>query len=199
MYTKYLFSLALVSALITLQDAARESIDGGFGPNIKWYNSLEEGILAAQSDMRPIMVIVHRSWCPACKKLKPELVNSREYFDLSQYFVMVNLDDESDAQDAKRLVPDGGYVPRILFLDWNGELRPEFWNKYGSGKYKYYHSSAQTVTSLMRSALEYFTPISDYYKQQYYQQLQQQQPQYQPYQQYQQYAYQPVEQINSDL
>lgn len=38
----------------------------GFGDHIKWY-TLDEALVEAKSTKQPVMVIVHKTWCGACK------------------------------------------------------------------------------------------------------------------------------------
>lgn len=50
---------------------------------------------------------------------KPKFAGSAAALELSQHFVMVNTIDNEEPKETK-YEPDGGYIPRILFL---GKLR----------------------------------------------------------------------------
>ncbi|CAF93073.1 unnamed protein product, partial [Tetraodon nigroviridis] len=49
--------------------------------------------------------------------------------------------DEEEPKDDS-FSPDGGYIPRILFLDPSGKVHPEITNKNGNPNYKYFYSNA---------------------------------------------------------
>ena len=48
------------------------------------------------------------------------------------------LQDDEEPSDSK-FTPDGGYIPRILFLDSNGDVNQDITNVRGNPKYKYYY------------------------------------------------------------
>ncbi|KAB0387046.1 hypothetical protein FD755_002002, partial [Muntiacus reevesi] len=50
--------------------------------------------------------------------------------------------DEEEPKD-EDFSPDGGYIPRILFLDPSGKVRPEIINENGNPSYKYFYISAE--------------------------------------------------------
>jgi len=61
--------------------------------------------------------------------------------------------DQEEPTDAAWHV-DGSYIPRIYFYDGeHGELLTEIECEGGNAKYKYFHSSEETIVKSMRKAL----------------------------------------------
>ncbi|KHJ96557.1 hypothetical protein OESDEN_03477, partial [Oesophagostomum dentatum] len=83
--------------------------------------------------------------------------NARKAFKkLSEYFIMVNTeDDEEPFEEEYR--PDGKYIPRLLFLDKNGDLLDQFKNKKAEYKnYAYYYSSPADILNTMKEVLKFY-------------------------------------------
>uniref|UniRef100_A0A0K0EWW6 Thioredoxin domain-containing protein n=1 Tax=Strongyloides venezuelensis TaxID=75913 RepID=A0A0K0EWW6_STRVS len=136
----------------------KNPLSHGFGEDIDWV-SWDDAIELADQQEKPIFLLIHKTWCHACKSLKKTLEssNARKAFKiLSKYFIMVNTeDDEEPYEDDYR--PDGKYIPRLLFLDKNGDLLDQFTNKRGEQKnYKYYYSTPGDIVSTMKSVLKYY-------------------------------------------
>lgn len=85
--------------------------DNGFGNSYIWAGSLESGLQIATNHKKPMMLIIHKSWCSACKNLKPKFAESSDIQSLSKHFVMVNLVDEEEPHGIA-FAPDGNYIPR---------------------------------------------------------------------------------------
>eukprot|EP00043_Microstomoeca_roanoka_P011236 m.105889 g.105889 ORF g.105889 m.105889 type:complete len:158 (-) comp15136_c0_seq2:69-542(-) len=141
-------AFALISAAVA-DDLAR-----GWGDSVAW-RTLDAGRLEAAETGKPMMIIIHKTWCGACKALKPKMAVYDEYLQLSKNFVMVNLEDNEEPAD-QMYSPDGGYIPRILFADSTGAVVDDIYNRFGSPKYKYYYSDAPYVVTSMRDAMKHF-------------------------------------------
>ncbi|KAJ0172144.1 hypothetical protein K1T71_012117 [Dendrolimus kikuchii] len=127
--------------------------DHGFGNNIIWAGSLESGVQIAANHKKPVMVIIHKSWCSACKNLKPKFSGSKEIENLSKHFVMVNLVDEEEPK-SHVFAPDGTYIPRILFLSPNGLVDNDIYNEDGSSQHKYFYSRPEQIAKSMKKVLD---------------------------------------------
>nr|CAD7197271.1 unnamed protein product [Timema douglasi]CAD7405481.1 unnamed protein product [Timema poppensis] len=123
----------------------------GFGNHIYWL-TLDNGLQIAQNDDKPLMLLIHKTWCGACKALKPQFAASEEIEKLSKHFVMVNTQDDEEPKGSM-FAPDGGYIPRILFLDPNGVVMDEYYNEEGNPDYKYFYSDSKSVVSSMKRVL----------------------------------------------
>jgi len=122
----------------------------GFGDAIAWRN-LDEGLAEAASEHRPLMLVVHASWCPKCKELKPAF-GERELVELSERFVMVNVDQDAVPKSLE-FAPDGSYVPRVLFVDpASGHADVELRNDRRT-RTVYYYGPRDDLVGTMKKAL----------------------------------------------
>ena len=100
--------------------AAKVSGDG-WNDKLAW-NSLKEAYPLAKKEGKPIMALIHQSWCGVCKALKPKFAASKDIAKLSEHFVMVNGGNDLEPKEAK-FRPDGlkgSYYPRVIFLNPDG-------------------------------------------------------------------------------
>ena len=117
-YTNTMFYYGKTEGIIAGMDLAIQKINltlgRGFGEYIQWVK-YEKALEQAKEQNMPIMLIIHRQWCSACKALKPIIAESRPIWKLSYYFIMVNVEDDEEPLDTQYF-RDGGYYPRVFFL-----------------------------------------------------------------------------------
>ncbi|MBL4684883.1 MAG: thioredoxin family protein [Nannocystaceae bacterium] len=122
----------------------------GWGEHIAWRH-LGEGLAEAKSSGRPVMLVVHASWCGQCKRLKP-VFQDKELSELTRHFVMVNAD-QDEVPQTRQYAPDGAYLPRVVFLaPETGEVDPSLSNPR-RGKDRHYYGPTDDLVGTMRKAL----------------------------------------------
>lgn len=148
--------LHLAYAKVDIKQIYESPLSHGFGDDIAWVK-WEDAIETAMEQDKPIFLLIHKSWCHACKALKKtfQQSNAKKAFKmLSEYFVMVNTEDDDEPYE-EEYRPDGKYIPRLLFLEKNGDLLPDIKNKKAEYKtYAYYYSSVADVLISMKDVLE---------------------------------------------
>jgi thiol-disulfide isomerase/thioredoxin len=130
--------------------ASRSAPSNGFNDEIAW-RTLDEGLAEAAQRHRPIMVVVHASWCSSCEALKPSFFDA-ELVSLSQDLVMVNLDQDVEPRSLE-IAPDGDYIPRVVFLDPEARRPdPSIYNRRRANR-RYYYSPRDDLHGAMKKAV----------------------------------------------
>lgn len=127
------------------------SAKGWAHESIRW-STLQGGKKTMAKEGKPAMIVVHNSRCSACLQLKQKFKNNPDVLKLAKEFVMINIEDESEDQIYPNLNVDGGYTPRIMFMDPQGNILKQIKNT-NSEHGKYFHTEAATLEGNMRSCL----------------------------------------------
>ena len=139
--------------LLTQILSNRASDSNGLGEGIEW-KTWTEGKSIAKETGRPLMVVLHKSWCPACKSLKPKFAASKPLEKLSSQFVMINAKEGEQPMEDSKFNIDGQYIPRIIFLDSKENVLKNVINEDGNPQYKYYHMNAESIVDSMKKVLK---------------------------------------------
>ncbi len=153
------FLVATMTLAVSVQSASAASVVNGgevsslargWG-NLDWV-ALKEGQALAAASEKPLMLVIWKTWCGACKALRPLFSDSAEIASEAANFVVVNTVDDEEPAGAE-YSPDGGYIPRILFLSPKGEVMtdPVAQNHAAGAQYRYFHSSPATIVETMKA------------------------------------------------
>lgn len=119
-----LLAAAVLATLPTLAHANLGSVAEGWNNDaIEWFD-LEDGRAEQKKTGKPMMVVIHTTWCPFCKKYSRHFYDQR-VVDLAKSFVMVMMDRDLEKTETAKLGPGVNYMPRTLFYTPDGTLRPE--------------------------------------------------------------------------
>ncbi len=124
----------------------------GWNERIAW-RSLDEGLREAAQTGMPLMMVVHTSWCGNCQKLKRTFNSDTNLERLSEQFVMVHVD-QDQFPEATLYGPDGQYIPRVMFLDEDGNVDQRLQNPNRPTRYRYFYTPQEDLVATMRQALD---------------------------------------------
>jgi thiol:disulfide interchange protein len=167
-----LFAILLAIAMVQATDLSR-----GFSDKIKWVAGLDQVSVPcwnrlphtfqethpkpqakeiAKQEGKPIVVLVHKTWCGACKQLKKDFQSGsagvQRVIKSSADYVMVNLEDD-ESEGKPELQPEGaGYIPRVVFFTPDGTPRPDV-KSAANPSYAYFYPTADSLGQVMESAL----------------------------------------------
>uniref|UniRef100_A0A3P9HP37 Anterior gradient 2 n=1 Tax=Oryzias latipes TaxID=8090 RepID=A0A3P9HP37_ORYLA len=112
-----------------------QTLSRGWGDQLIWAQTYEEGLYWSRSRNKPLMVLFHLEDCPHSQALKKVFSEDDKVQKiLDEDFIVLNLVYETTD---KHLSPDGQYVPRILFVDPSMTVRADINGRYGNRLYAY--------------------------------------------------------------
>ncbi|XP_061764334.1 anterior gradient protein 2 homolog [Nerophis ophidion] len=127
-----------------------KTLSRGWGDQLLWAQTYEEGLYWARSQNKPLMVLFHLEDCPHCLALKKVFSGDDDIQrTLDEDFVVLNLVYETTD---KHLSPDGQYVPRIIFVDPTMTVRADITGRYGNRMYAYEPNDIKLLASNMQLA-----------------------------------------------
>lgn len=146
----------LLSALLFCSGAVAAG-GGGWGDNVNWAPSLANALEQAAATQKPIVAIISKSYCGACKALKPLIAASSAFAQVANSdFIAVSLTDDDEPKGAE-YAPDGGYIPRVLFLSPEGKVEKSLINAGRKGaQYQFFYTDAESLVQTMNEATSFF-------------------------------------------
>ncbi|XP_070777829.1 anterior gradient protein 2 homolog [Enoplosus armatus] len=127
-----------------------QTLSRGWGDQLIWAQTYEEGLYWSRSRNKPLMVIFHLEDCPHSQSLKKVVSEDNDMQKLlDEEFIVLNLMYETTD---KHLSPDGQYVPRIIFVDPSMTVRADITGRYSNRMYAYEPSDIKILKNNMQSA-----------------------------------------------
>uniref|UniRef100_A0A3P9J6A1 Anterior gradient 2 n=1 Tax=Oryzias latipes TaxID=8090 RepID=A0A3P9J6A1_ORYLA len=127
-----------------------QTLSRGWGDQLIWAQTYEEGLYWSRSRNKPLMVLFHLEDCPHSQALKKVFSEDDKVQKiLDEDFIVLNLVYETTD---KHLSPDGQYVPRILFVDPSMTVRADINGRYGNRLYAYEPTDMSLLFSNMEKA-----------------------------------------------
>ncbi|XP_044534786.1 anterior gradient protein 3-like [Gracilinanus agilis] len=147
-----LLLLAVSSSITEAVKRAPQTLSRGWGDDITWVQTYEEGLFQAKKSNKPLMVIHHLEDCQYCQALKKVFAKSDEIQEMAQSsFVMLNLMvGEINMPD---LFPKGNSIP-LSFTDPSLTVRADITGRYSNRLYTYEPQDLPVLIENMKKALQ---------------------------------------------
>ena len=144
----------LVTAMLLMPLPVRasspESADMFNSAEINWRDP-KSGIYEASKSNKPVIMVMHATWCSACKKYR-EVFKNPGIVAAAKDFVMILVDADKDKEVNGAFSPDGTYVPRTLFIDPEGNVSETYVGKDPKFPHTIDNTSADELLALMLRA-----------------------------------------------
>ncbi|KAK2829995.1 hypothetical protein Q5P01_017926 [Channa striata] len=129
-----------------------QTLSRGWGDQLIWAQTYEEGLYWSRSRNKPLMVLFHLEDCPHSQAFKKVFSENNEIQKtLDEKFIVLNLVYETTD---KHLSPDGQYVPRIIFVDPTMTVRADITGRYANRMYAYEPGDIKLLLTNMGKALK---------------------------------------------
>lgn len=121
---------------------------------IAWATTLDEAKAEAAASGKNMAVLITKAYCGACKNLKSSFSrDTKDEFEAqAENFVLVHLADDAEPSGSEWR-PDGGYIPRLLFADANGNPLPEI-KQNNRQKHQYFYHDVFALATALKTADE---------------------------------------------
>jgi thioredoxin-like negative regulator of GroEL len=152
----------LALLLLATPAAARtpELAEAWNGAEIAW-RDMGSGVKDSIRTGKPALIVFHATWCQICRHFRavfkdPGIVAASR--DL--VMILVDVDKQPDINGA--FAPDGGYVPRTVFVDSEGNVLEDL--KSANPKYRYsadVDGPAELLSLMKRAAATVQRPMQE--------------------------------------
>ena len=124
------FAVALLAFCVSLAvagpDRARAvssiaGVENWNSAQIAW-RDFPTGVREATSTRKPVLMVFQAVWCTACQKYR-KVFSDPSVVEASKDFIMILVDVDKSKDINGAFSPDGTYVPRTLFLDFEGNIQ----------------------------------------------------------------------------
>jgi thioredoxin-like negative regulator of GroEL len=143
--------IASIAALVVGLAGAAAAHDWN-DKEVTW-KGLDDGLALAKTEKKPVCLIFYTDWCPHCGNFSG-VFHDPKVVAKTKKFVMIRVDQDKNKDIAGKYAPDGGYIPRTMFLSSDGAIDADIHAPRDSYKFFYDEKNPDSVLAGMDAALK---------------------------------------------
>jgi protein-disulfide reductase (glutathione) len=122
------------------------------GGEIAW-KDMGAGVKTSVRTGKRVLMVFHATWCQVCRKFR-RVFKDRSIVEVSRDLVMILIDVDKHPDVNGAFSPDGGYVPRTVFIDSDGNILHDLQSSNPKYRYSADVEGPEELLSLMRRAAQ---------------------------------------------
>jgi thioredoxin-like negative regulator of GroEL len=144
------FLIALLILAVPASARTPELADGWNGAEIQW-RDMGSGVKESIRTGKPALIVFHATWCKVCVHFRA-VFKDAGIVAASRDIVMILVDIDKQPDLNGSFAPDGGYVPRTVFVNSEGDILHDLQSSNPEYRYSADVDSPKELLSLMRRA-----------------------------------------------
>lgn len=147
---RHILAIAAVALAVPAWARMPDLAEAWNGPEIAW-RDMQSGVRESMRTGKPALLVFHATWCQVCRHFRA-VFKDPGIVAASRDVVMILIDVDKEPDLNGSFAPDGGYVPRTVFVTPEGDVMHDLQSANPQYRYSADVDKPDELLSLMRRA-----------------------------------------------